>query len=216
MSEYDFLKIFESIIDEADVSDQESEKQDSISKDLSHHKASKSKKKKDTIKDKKSQKNIELDLEEEEEQEDNEDTESSQESSDEPKKDSQDIKVSTEFSDFIKSANALRATRSFKDKDVKDDLATYFKSLSTGEKESLYIFFKGLTQIAGSDVDGDKAPAPHKFGIKTSQKKDASKPSVEKKPSKDQEKESSNPITVGESVQDKNSILKLLAELNRK
>ena len=47
MSEYDFLKIFESIIDEADVSEQEEGKQDSVSKGLSHHKASKSKKKKE-------------------------------------------------------------------------------------------------------------------------------------------------------------------------
>ena len=133
MSEYDFLKIFESIIDEADVSDQEEGKQDSVSKGLSHHKASKSKKKKDTIKDKRSEKNVEVDLEEDQEEVDQE-TDDSQDSSDQ-------IKISTEFTDFIKAANALRATRSFRDKDVKDDLSTYFKGLSTGEKESLYVFF---------------------------------------------------------------------------
>ena len=211
MSEYDFLKIFESIIDEADVSGQESEKQDDVASGLSHHKASKSKKKKDTIKDKRNEKNVEVDLEEDQEEVDQE-TDDSQESSDQ-------IKISTEFTDFIKAANALRATRSFRDKDVKDDLSTYFKSLSTGEKESLYVFFKGLTQIAGSDVDGDKAPAPHKYGIKTSSKTNQTKPesknkSVEK--SEEKSDKSSNPITVGESIQDKSGILNILREINNK
>lgn len=215
MSEYDFLKIFESIIDEADVSGQESEKQDDVASGLSHHKASKSNKKKDTIKDKRNEKNVEVDLEEdleEDQEEDNQEIDDSQQSSDQ-------IKISTEFTDFIKAANALRATRSFRDKDVKDDLSTYFKSLSTGEKESLYVFFKGLTQIAGSDVDGDKAPAPHKYGIKTSSKTNQTKPesknkSVEK--SEEKSDKSSNPITVGESIQDKSGILNILREINNK
>lgn len=210
MSEYDFLKIFESIIDEADVSDQESAEQDSVSRDLSHHKASKTKKKKDTIKDKRDKKNVELDLEEDE-IESSGDTSDSQESNEK-------IKISTEFSDFIKAANAFRATRSLRDKDVKGDLSAYFKGLSTGEKESLYVFFKGLTQIAGSDVDGDQAPAPQDFGIKTTSKTKAQKPATKPESQETEEKDlsSSNPITVGESIQDKSEVLSLLYEINNK
>lgn len=190
MSEYDFLKIFEAIIDEADVTSGEKEKQEKLDKELDPFDSPRKEKEK-----------------------------LNQENDEESK--SERIDVSVEFSDFIKAANALRASHSFNDKDVKGDLNTYFKGLNTGEKQSLYIFFKAITQIAASDVDGDKVDAPHDHGITTSSSSTGSENKEEVKPQekidqdKPEEKGSPNPITVGESKQDISDIIAILNEVNK-
>lgn len=207
MSEYDFLKIFEAIIDEANVSDEESSKQDKLSVATKPF----------TPKSTKSEKLNQYD--EDDNEEEGVDSNESSEEGEEPRPEK--IDISTEFSDFIDAANALRASHSFNDKNVKGDLNTYFKGLNTGEKESLYIFFKSITQIAASDVDGDKVDAPHDHGITTSSSSSSgseSKKDEEPKEKVDQnkpEKGAPNPITVGESKQDVSDILAVLNEVNK-
>ena len=204
MSEYDFLKIFESIIDEGEVSGKEEELQKKIAPKIANHKATKSKKKNN------------LNQKEENFEEDDLDLKSSEEKNSDnfQDKEKKSIKPSSKFEDFIKAANEFRATKSLSSPDVKNDLEEYFNGLSKPEKQSLHVFFKGITQIAGSsDVPGDSVPSP--FDYDEIKKSDNSNVSIDNK-KEDQEKEeetSSNPIKV-ESLQEKSSILSLLNEIN--
>ncbi len=211
MSEYNFLKIFEAIIDEADVTSGEKEKQEELYKELDPF---------SSPKDKKSNLNQydEDDSVEGVEDDSNESSEEAEETL--PKK----IDISTEFSDFIDAANALRASHSFNDKNVKGDLKTYHERLNKGEKQSLIVFLTGITEIAAADVDGDKVNAPHDLGITTSSissteketQDDIDQEEPQEKIDRDKPEEGSpNPITVGESKQDISDIIAILNEVNK-
>lgn len=213
MSEYDFLKIFESIIDEADKTPDEEGIQDRAKDALDKSKLRASGKK-DKI-----HQNVEEDEEgevekEEEKPSDSEDSES--DDSPESGFSNKTIDVSTNFSDWIEASGELRASRSFKDKKVREELKQYFDSLSNSEKKSLYIFFKGITLIAAAGVDGGKVDSPEDLGVKMNSQVKPSPKQVKKKSEKPSE-EKENPIIVGESViQDKSDILRVINEINNK
>ena len=120
-----------------------------------------------------------------------------------PQKELVDISVD----DVVGKLNMMRSGHSANNKDVKKNLDEYFKSLSMGERQSLYVFLDALNQILTAGVDGEDAPEPQDDkGIKFK----ATKTSAPAGP-KSKEK-SDSIIVVGES-QDKQEILKKLREL---
>jgi hypothetical protein len=65
----------------------------------------------------------------------------------------------------VKSLNKIRSGKSLKDELTKRELNDYLKSLSDGERQSLYVFLDGLSQIMAGGVAGDQAPDPGAVGI---------------------------------------------------
>lgn len=125
--------------------------------------------------------------------------------------------MSADLSDIVTKLNVMRSGKSLKDEDVKTALADYFESLSAGEKQSLYVFLSGLSQIMSSGVSGKAAPDPGEVGIKVSpsgapsDSGDASTPKKDTTPSP-KKSTSDTPIVVGESI-DKRELLKKVKSL---
>ena len=67
----------------------------------------------------------------------------------------------------VDKLNMMRSGRSANDKEVKINLDKYFKSLSMGERQSLFVFLDALNQIMTAGVDGKNAPEPDEQGIDT-------------------------------------------------
>ena len=121
------------------------------------------------------------------------------------KSDKQEL-VDVTVDDVVDKLNMMRSGQSANKKEVRGNLDEYFKSLSMGERQSLYVFLDALNQILTAGVDGEEAPEPQgDKGIKFKATKVAD-PSPEAK-----EKEDSI-IVVGES-QNKSDILRKLQEL---
>lgn len=169
---YNIFKLFEDIVDEVihDYDDVNKELLAPTSKKAKAYKAP-SKKKKDSkgnILSKKSN--------EEEEESSNVDVPDHLEPDFSEEEDTSDpSSISLEqahvFTDFVDNLNRFRAAGSLKDSDVNKQLKIYFKLLSPGERQAIYVFFKGLVQIAdlvkGSD-SGKNADRPSTAGIKIS------------------------------------------------
>jgi hypothetical protein len=76
--------------------------------------------------------------------------------------------LGADLGDVIKSLNKIRSGKSLKDEMTKRELNDYLKSLSDGERQSLFVFLDGLSQIMAGGVAGNKAPDPGAAGIKIS------------------------------------------------
>ena len=114
--------------------------------------------------------------------------------------------VDVSVDDVIDKLNMMRSGHSADKKEVRKELDTYFKSLSMGERQSLYVFVDALNQILTGGVDGKEAPEPQDDkGIKFKATKTA-EPEIKSK------EKSDSIIVVGES-QDKQDILAKLREL---
>lgn len=119
-----------------------------------------------------------------------------------PKKELVDITID----DVVDKLNMMRSGQSANKKEVKGNLDEYFKSLSMGERQSLYVFLDALNQILTAGVDGEEAPEPQgDKGIKFKATRAAAPTPAEK------EKPDSI-IVVGES-QNKTEVLRKLREL---
>ena len=119
-----------------------------------------------------------------------------------PQKELVDITVD----EVVDKLNMMRSGQSANNKDIKKNLDEYFKSLSMGERQSLYVFLDALNQILSAGVTGEEAPEPQDDkGIEFK----ASRPTLSKAKSKEK---SDSIIVVGES-QDKQDILEKLKEL---
>ena len=164
----EFLKIIsEELTKEAlDEIQDERQAQDDLSDQLKDYKASESSD----------------DTEEEEDVEEAEDEPEEDEESEKPKKDTTKLgsanpkpeKVDTPsgkdlagagLSDVIKSLNKIRSGKSLKDEKTKKELNDYITSMADGEKQSLFVFLSGLSQIMAGGISGDEAPDPGKVGI---------------------------------------------------
>ena len=106
----------------------------------------------------------------------------------------------------VDKLNMMRSGKSANDKDVKTNLDEYFKSLSMGERQSLFVYLDALNQIMTAGVEGKSAPEPDEQGIDT-------EPTRLKSPTRAQKKKEDSIIVVGES-QDTQDIKKLLKELS--
>jgi hypothetical protein len=73
--------------------------------------------------------------------------------------------------DLIDQLNMMRSGKSAKDEDVRNNLEDYWDQLTPGERQSLFVFLSGLTQMLTTGVAADKAPDPAQVGIKVQAKR---------------------------------------------
>jgi hypothetical protein len=107
----------------------------------------------------------------------------------------------------VDKLNMMRSGRSANDKEVKANLEKYFKSLTMGERQSLFVFLDALNQIMTGGVDGTDAPEPDEQGIDT-------EPARTKNPGSAKKEKNDSIIIVGEA-QDVSGIKALLKELQK-
>ena len=131
--------------------------------------------------------------------------------------------IGADLGGVVKSLNKIRSGKSLKDEMTKRELNDYLKSLSDGERQSLYVFLDGLSQIMAGGVSGDKAPDPGAVGItvnattkikEPSRKKPAMTPSALAKSGSALPAGQAKPIVVGE-VADKAEIRRIARRLMR-
>lgn len=222
MSSYDILKIFEDLLNESDVTSKEQEYQSELSKGLSKYKSKSKKKKKTNINQNKNEEDNELEKDKEEE-EDLKDVESNQDDEDDFDEDSDEAPGTIHLEDALNYSklrsvlNKFRASHSLKDPDIKEELEQYYSRLSKNEKMALYVFVKGLVQITGDlEADGGNANIPPDFGLEITKPNSSSREKKKSKEmklkSKEKSKDDMSPIKVGESVQDKRKVYKVLLE----
>ena len=236
---YDIIKLFEQIVDEVKKSydEVESEIINPVVKGIDSRKIK-------SPKGKKSKKSNILNRKSNEEEEDNVDIpkdlqpDFTEEEENEENPNAISLEEAHVFTSFVDTLNRFRAAGSLKDSEVNEQLKIYFKLLSPGERQAIYVIFKGLIQVAdlvkGND-SGKTADRPITSGINisTSSQSKKEKPSGNEdgsetklpdqaiknkaiqKPSKS-DSTSNNPIAVSisDSVQDKSDIMKVLKEVN--
>lgn len=69
-------------------------------------------------------------------------------------------KFGVSFDSVIKDINNLRAGRSTKDKEIKDELLTYYDRLNEDERKILHLFLRELSKILQGALDGEDAIDP--------------------------------------------------------
>jgi len=120
--------------------------------------------------------------------------------------------------DVVKMLNVLRSGRSLKDPPVQKKLKAYLDGLPPNQRETLYIFLTGLSEIMVGDEPGGKAMDPKEMGIKiTAPPKEKSREvDKELKPSEPEEEGTpGTPIVVGE-VANKAQLRRIFRENARK
>lgn len=69
--------------------------------------------------------------------------------------------------DVIEHLNAIRAGRSTKDQDVKEEFKRYFDGLEKSEKEAMVVYLKAIAQIVSGQVDAGSVVDPKNHGVET-------------------------------------------------
>jgi len=64
------------------------------------------------------------------------------------------------FDGVVKAINSLRAGRSTKDKEIKEELLEYYERISEDERKVLYLFLRELSKILQGALDGGDAIDP--------------------------------------------------------
>ena len=133
-----------------------------------------------------------------------------------------DLSDALKFRKLISNLNQFRASRSLSDEEVNEELEKYFDRLTSDEKKILHVFIKGLTQVTLLDVSGKTAyvPSDLKFGVNKSGSASSEKIKSKKRlqkltqdtPDEEIEDATNTPIKIGEAVQEKQDILKVLKE----
>lgn len=197
-SKYDIVKIFESMLDEKEISSNEVlNGVEFVSQEIDNRKLrAPNKKRKDTITSKKSK-----DQNEDDETDLNtkkavpKDLQPNFEMPQEEVVDNDSISLEDahDFSSFIDTCNLFRAAGSLKDKEVSERLKVYFERMTPGERQAIHVLLKGLTQIANLVKDGSNADIPSKSGIKISHAQQKKPKEEENNEKEDREKEYSRP-----------------------
>ena len=122
-----------------------------------------------------------------------------------------------QYEKLVDVLNQFRASHSLSDPDVSEELNKYFEKLSAEEKKVLHVFLKGLVQVTLLDVDGKAAYSPTDLKFSISKKGSATSEKLKsikrrQKSKEDAEKLDNAPIKIGESIQNKSMILKVLKE----
>ena len=118
-----------------------------------------------------------------------------------------------ELDDIVNLIDQIRSHPSLHRNIIKDEMSDYFKGLTEGEKQSLYIFLAGITQVTSGKISGEEGVEPRDIGAKItiSKSKDDNESSpLSQKISRNNE---NPPITVGE-VAYKEDIFKELSRIN--
>ena len=118
--------------------------------------------------------------------------------------------------DVVKMLNVLRSGRSLKDPPVQKKLKAYLDQLAPTQRETLYIFLTGLSEIMVGDEPGKDAMDPEQVGIKITvpKKKEVEKEEVVVK-DEEEEGTTETPIVVGE-VANKTHLRRIFRENARK
>jgi len=118
------------------------------------------------------------------------------------------------FDSVITAINTLRAGRSLRDKEIKDELSGYYDRLDENEREILFLFLKELSKILTGAIEAEEAQDPsdpkHYFDITKREEGEEASSEVEKKPEaqqqvqatiqvSDEEEDTTPPIKVNES-----------------
>jgi len=88
--------------------------------------------------------------------------------------------VGAALPDVVSLLNKIRSGKSLKDEKIKKELNDYISSLADGEKQSLFVFLSGLSQIMAGGVAGDDAPDPGRVGITVNAKTQIAEPKTSK------------------------------------
>lgn len=106
------------------------------------------------------------------------------------------------FDSVMTAINTLRAGRSLRDKEIKDELSGYYDRLDENEREILFLFLKELSKILTGAIEAEEAQDPsdpkHFFDIiKREEDEESSKTSsdVEKKPETQQQAQTAIPVS---------------------
>ena len=104
--------------------------------------------------------------------------------------------------DVVKMLNVLRSGRSLKDPPVQKKLKAYLDGLPPDQRETLYVFLTGLSEIMVEDEPGKVAMKPKELGIKITapkSKEEEKAPESDLAPPDDEEEGTlETPIVVGE------------------
>lgn len=121
------------------------------------------------------------------------------------------------YEKFVDALNRLRASKSFSDPEVAEEFKKYFNKLEPNTKKAIYTFIVGTTQVTLLDVDGLAAYSPKDVGFEitkiatpTSEKRRSIK--RKQKSKEDAEKLNTSPIKIGDSIQEKSDLLKIVKE----
>ena len=218
ISNYDLFSLLESALDEDQEvkynrKEAEAFLDDAKSGGYHQNKSSKVSKKKKSINQNKA-KDEDFDIIDDEEDDDEEKVEEEK-----PEPTSINLADAVVYEKFVDDLNMFRAAHSFSSKEIATELKEFHNSLTKEEKQAMHIFIKGLIHVTMMDVKGKSAKTPSDFNISIVKKGSTSK---EKKKSLDNrisaerqgKKVDSNtplqPIKIGESRQNKSSILKVL------
>ena len=118
--------------------------------------------------------NVSLSEQEGEGEEDNPPEENEEETSEKDQEGEEDEAVTPEklgvsFDSVLKDINTLRAGRSTKDKEIKEELLEYYDRLDEDERQILQLFLHELSRILQGALTGDAAiepsDAPYNFDI---------------------------------------------------
>ena len=154
--------------------------------------------------------NVSLSEQEVDEEEDNPSEENEEETSEKDKESEETEEVTPEklgvsFDSVLKDINTLRAGRSTKDKEIKEELLEYYDRLDEDERQILHLFLRELSRILQGALTGedaiDPSDAPYNFDIERNTSSDneeevTSEPSDKKTASAE---DASPPIKVNES-----------------
>tara|TARA_B100001059_G_scaffold40814_1_gene32858 strand:+ start:10109 stop:10789 length:681 start_codon:yes stop_codon:yes gene_type:complete len=215
ISDFDLFSMVESLISEEQVSKEEVPTEEFEEEAVKLKiKASNNKKKKASRKEKSKKEEAEPDVIDKDE--DKEEVETPDESPSTLR-----LADALEYKKFIDDLNKFRAAHSFDDEEISKELKSFFQKLEDDEKKVFYIILKGLIQVSLMGVDGKTARTPSelKFSIKktgsvTSEKKRSMKRKIDIQKDLDDDKkvDTSTPIKIGESRQNKNDVYKVIRE----
>ena len=222
ISNFDLFSLVENLINEEEVPDRSKEEADDFIDDVENKKIKSTKRKK-----KRKDKNKVNSKTQKEEDDDLVNNEEDQEEVETPDESPTTLKLadSLDYKKFVDNLNKFRAAHSFDDKEISKELEDYFQKLEDDEKKVFYIILKGLIQVTLMDVDGKTARTPselkykiHKSGNVSSEKKRSMRRKIElsqdlnDKKVKDKKVDTNTPIKIGESLQNKAQIHRVIRE----
>lgn len=130
-----------------------------------------------------------------------------QESDTVEKEEVQPVELESSFENVLKNINTLRAGRSTKDKEIKEELLEYYERLDEEERKILFLFLREISKILQGALDGSDAlepsDAPHyadiTFGDEVQSKPEKDSNSVATNQTDEEGEDSFPPIKVNES-----------------
>lgn len=155
-----------------------------------------------------------------------EDEEAEEEDFEEESEDLEPSEFGADFENVLKDLNNLRAGKSTKNKEIREELESYFKRLDNNERKVLHLFIYELSDILKGSTTGDDAQDPGEppFSLtiagesEPDEKSSIEKVSKQQKPAKDSQaglEDTTPPIKVNER-QDLHEIRKKVKRLMKR